>query len=75
MVRATLLQKTMEDLAKLPDPKLQEASDFVDFLLNRIENSILTEGIQKMVSESKSFSFIKEEEQLYQTSDLKERYK
>jgi hypothetical protein len=75
MERDMLLRKTLEGLSKLPDPKLQEASDFVDFLLSRIENRILTEGIQQMVSDSNSFSFLEEEKAIYQISDLKERYK
>jgi hypothetical protein len=75
MERDTLLQKTMEGLTKLPDPKLQEASDFVDFLLSKIENRILTEGIQHLVNDSNSFSFLEEEKAIYKISDLKERYK
>ena len=75
MERDALLQKTMEGLTKLPDPKLQEASEFVDFLLSRIENRILTEGIQHLISDSSSFSFLEEDRVIYQISDLKERYK
>ena len=75
MSRDNILQKAIEDLAKLPDHKLQEASDFVEFLLGRIENGTVTKGIQKITSDSNSFSFLNEEEALYTVSDLKERYK
>ena len=75
MEREKLLKKTIEGLANLSDPKLQEASNFVDFLLGQLENRILTEGIQNRISGSKSFSFLEEEKAIYQITDLKERYK
>ncbi len=75
MTRESLIKKTIENLAKLPDHKLKEVSDFAEFLLNGMEEQILKEGIQKMVTDSKTFSFLNEEEDLYLVSDLKERYK
>jgi Protein of unknown function (DUF2281) len=75
MSRELLLKKTREHLEKLPDQKLQEASDFVEFLMNKIDDSLLTEGIKKINSSSTSFSFLEEEEVQYKISDLKERYK
>lgn len=52
MTRESLIQKTLSHLAQLPDQKVKEVSDFAEFLLFKIDNQILTEGIQKMVSES-----------------------
>ena len=75
MSRDTLIKKTIEQLEKLPDHKLQEASDFVEFLVSRINDSLLVEGITEMASTSKTFSFLGEEEIEYKMSDLKERYK
>lgn len=75
MTRETLIKKTIENLTKLPDQKLKEVSDFAEFLLNRIENQLMTEGIQKLVSDSKTFKFLESEEDLYSLDDLKERYK
>jgi hypothetical protein len=75
MTRETLIKKTIDSLTKLPDQKLKEVSDFAEFLLNRIENQLMTEGIQKLVSDSKSFKFLEDEEDLYSVDDLKERYK
>lgn len=75
MSRELLLKKTIEGLTKLPDQKLIEASDFVEFLLNRIDDKIITEGISRISAESKSFSFLEEVEVEYKTTDLKERYK
>jgi hypothetical protein len=75
MTREKLIKKTIEHLDKLPDNKLKEVSDFAEFLLNRIENQILTEGIQKLVTDSNSFQFLENEEDLYSSDDLKERFK
>jgi mRNA-degrading endonuclease RelE of RelBE toxin-antitoxin system len=75
MTRETLIKKTIENLNKLPDQKLKEVSDFAEFLLDRIENQILTEGIQKITTDSNAFKFLEEEENIYTVEDLKERYK
>ncbi len=75
MSRELLIKKTIEDLTKLPDQKLLEASDFIEFLLTRIDDKIISEGISRLAAESKSFSFLEAEEVEYKTTDLKERYK
>lgn len=75
MTREKLIEKTIDRLSKLPDQKLKEVSDFAEFLLNKIEERNLTEGIQKLATESNSFKFLEDEEDLYSTSDLKETYR
>lgn len=73
MGRDQLIRKTLEQLSKLPDQKIKEVSDFTEFLLHKIENQILTEGIQKMVSDSDTFHFLEEEEELYTEGILKKK--
>lgn len=75
MTRETLIKKTVDNLAKLPDHKLKEVSDFAEFLLNKIEKQLMSEGIQKLVSDSKAFKFLEDEGDFYSIDDLKERYK
>ncbi len=75
MTREALIKKTIDNLTKLPDQKLKEASDFPEFLLNIIENQLVTEGIQKPGSGSKAFTFLADDEDLYSIHDLKARYK
>ncbi len=75
MTRDLLIKKTLDNLARLPDQKLKEVSDFAELLLNRLDDRILTEGIQELASQSKSFKFLDEEEELYSQEDLKEVYK
>lgn len=75
MTRQVLIQQTIDNLSKLPDQKLKEVADFAEFLLRKLEDRLLTQGIQKLVSHSKSFQFLEEEEDLYTEADLKEKYK
>ncbi|MBW8334967.1 MAG: hypothetical protein K0M40_23320 [Prolixibacteraceae bacterium] len=75
MVRNDLIENTMLKIRQLPDFKIKEINDFADFLLQKIEDQILQEGIQELASKSKVFSYLNEEEDLYSVNDLKERYK
>lgn len=75
MTRQILIEKVLKKIKLLPDSKLEEVNDFADFLLNRLDDHRLTEGIRNMVSDSKAFEFLNEEEDLYSVNDLKERYK
>jgi hypothetical protein len=75
MTREALLQQTIERLSKLPEQKLQEVNDFAEFLLSRIDEQLLTQGISKMTGESDAFKFLESEPDLYSVKDLKERYK
>ncbi|WP_346859852.1 hypothetical protein [uncultured Draconibacterium sp.] len=75
MNRQIKIKNTVDKINRLPDAKLSEVEDFVDFLLSKIDDSILTEGIQKLTSDSKTFEYLKDEEDLYSVNDLKEKYK
>ncbi|WP_167606252.1 hypothetical protein [Maribellus sediminis] len=75
MNRDLTIKNTIRKLNRLPDEKLPEVEDFVDFLLQKIDDALLTEGIQQLTSESKVFDYLQNEEDLYTVNDLKERYK
>jgi len=74
MTKEALIEKTVENISKLSEQKLREVSDFTEFLLYKTQDRILTEGIQKIISDSKSFKFLEDEEDLYSKDDLKEVY-
>ena len=74
MTKEALIEKTVENISKLSEQKLREISDFAEFLLYKTQDRILTEGIQKLISDSKSFKFLEDEEDLYSKDDLKEVY-
>ena len=75
MNRETLIKQTIKKLNQLPESKIKEVNDFTDFLLSKIDDIILQEGIQKLTSDSKSFEYLKDDEDLYSVNDLKEKYK
>ncbi len=75
MDRQLLIDDAVDKIRQLPDTKIQEINDFADFLLSKIDDRIISENIRKLSSESKSFDFLKDEEDLYDVNDLKERYK
>ena len=74
MNRQILIDNTLNKIRQLPDAKIKEINDFADFLLSRIDDKIIQEGIQKLTSESKAFEFLKHEDDLYTLNDLKEKY-
>lgn len=74
MERETLIKKTLDQLKHLPDYKLKIISEYVDFLSSKVDDRVLSENIKELSMQSKSFEFLKEEEDLYSVSDVKERY-
>ena len=72
---STLINQSIKSLEKLPDNKIHEVIDFIDFLSKKHnEEKELQKGIEKIVSQSKSFSFLNEEEDIYSETDLIEKY-
>ncbi|MCF8302799.1 MAG: hypothetical protein K9I94_05930 [Bacteroidales bacterium] len=74
MNRDILIKKTLRTLSKLPQDKVKEISDFTEFMWKQHEEELLQEGIEKLVEKSKSFEFLKEEEELYTIDDLKKKF-
>jgi len=75
MTREIIIQRTLAVLQKLPKEKANEIADFADYIMKKYEEDILQNGIQKLVSESKTFEYLQNEETLYKLSDVKEKYK
>jgi hypothetical protein len=74
MNRQILIKKTLKNISLLPDWRLKEVSDYVDFLSKINDDKKLVEGIRNIVSQTKSFHFLEEEEELYNDSDLIQKY-
>ncbi len=75
MTREILIKKTVEILTKLSDQELKEGSDFSELLLNKEDTQLTTEGIQKLTAASKAYKFLETEQDIYEVSELKERYR
>ena len=74
MTKQTIIERTTHAINQLPLNKAEEIADFVDFIIKRYEEQLLTQGIQQLASEGQTFDFLNQEEDLYSVSDLKEVY-
>jgi hypothetical protein len=75
MTRGQLIDETLQKLNKLPDDKIQEVKNYADFLISKIEDQIVIDGIAVLTAKSKTFEFLNEEEELYTVNDVIEKYK
>lgn len=73
MSRQELIENTIQKLNNLPDNKIIEVNDFIEFILHKIDETLLIEGIKNL--ESKSFNFLADDEDIYSVNDLKENYR
>ena len=74
MNRIQLIKDTLEKIEKLPDFEIGEVNDFAGFLLSRLDDKMLVEGIQKLSTGSKTFEYLNNEDNLYSVNDIKEKY-
>lgn len=74
MNKKDLLDSTIRKIQELPEDKIREVADFVEFLLLRREEHVLNEGIKQLASSSKVYGFLQEDEDIYTVNDLKEKY-
>lgn len=75
MDKEVLIKRSLKSLRKLPARRINEVMDFIDFIADKYKDEIdLQKGIQNIVEKSTSFSFLKDEEDLYTLNDLKEKY-
>jgi len=74
MTRQIIIERTLKAIHQLPEDKAEEISVFADFLIKQYEEQQLTKGLQKLTSDSRSFDFLDNEEELYSVADLKEIY-
>ena len=75
MNTSSLINQSVKSLEKLPENKILEVVDLINLLSKKHnEEKELQRGIEKIVSQSKSFSFLNEEEDIYDETDLIEKY-
>jgi hypothetical protein len=72
MTKQLIIEKTVKVINQLPEEKAEEISDFADFIIKRYEEQRLIHGIQQLTSNSQTFDFLKDEEDLYSETDVKE---
>jgi len=75
MNREVIIENIVSKIKQLPDAGIMEVNDFAEFLLSKIDDQIIKEGISSIIAESRTFEFLHDEEDLYTVNDLKERYR
>lgn len=74
MDKNILISQGIKLLENLPENKLNRAVEFIDFLSKKHKEELeLLNGIEILVSKSEIFSFLNQEENLYEKSDLIEK--
>ena len=71
----TLLNKSIKTLETLPENKVYEVIEFINSISKKHNEKLeLQKGIEKIVSHSESFSFLNDEEDIYEENDLIKKY-
>jgi hypothetical protein len=74
MEREVLVKNTIGKLAQLPTKRVQEVNDFVEFIIRKTDDVLITEGLQQLSSISHTYDFLNDEPELYTVNDLKVRF-
>jgi hypothetical protein len=74
MEREVLVKQTMDKIEQLPTMRLQEVSDFVEYIFQKNEDALITEGLQQLSAISHTYDFLNDEPDLYTVNDLKVRF-
>ena len=74
MEREALMNETIYKIGQLPTKRIQEVNDFVEFIIRRVDDALITEGLQQLVTSGKPFDFLHDEPELYSINDLKVKF-
>lgn len=75
MTRQVIIDRTVQAINQLPEHKAEEISEFADFIIKRHEEQLLSKGMNQLYVQEETFSFLREEEEIYTVADLKEVYR
>jgi len=67
MEREVLMKKAVHNIEQLPTTRIREVNDFVEFILQKVDDSLITEGLQQLSSSSHTYDFLHNEPELYST--------
>ena len=74
MEREVIMRKTVRNIEQLPTRRIREVNDYVEFMLQKTEDVLITEGLQQLASSCHGFDFLNNEPELYSINDLKTKY-
>lgn len=74
MTRKAIIEKAITAINKLPNDKVEELLNFADSLMKNLEDKNFSKNIMYLSETGHALDFLNEEEELYSTDDLKEKY-
>jgi len=74
MEREVLVRKMFRNIEQLPTTRIREVNDFVEFMMQKVNDTLITEGLQQLSSSSRAYDFLNDEPDIYAISDLKVKY-
>jgi hypothetical protein len=74
MEREVLVKRTIGKIEQLPTSRVREVNDFVEFIIRRTDDAMITEGLQHLSSISHTYDFLRDEPELYTVNDLKVKF-
>jgi hypothetical protein len=75
MEREVLVKRTIGNIQRLPSKRVHEVNDFVEFIMQKTNDSLITEGLQELSSMSRhTYDFLDNEPELYSVNDLKVKF-
>ena len=74
MEREMLVQKTVRKIEQMPATQIQKVNDFVEFVIRRTNDAMITEGLQQLSLCGQTYDFLYDEPDIYSVDDLKRRF-
>ena len=74
MEREVLVRETIGRIKRLPTTRVREVNDFVEFIIRKHDDALITEGLQQLSSISHTYDFLYDEPELYTVDDLKVKF-
>ena len=74
MNRQAIFNSTMDKIRQLPDEKIKEINDFVDFLHSKNDSALTQSGTNKSILEPNNFCFPDESEKLSYLNEPEQSY-
>ena len=71
MEREVLVKRTIGKIEQLPTTRILEVNDFVEFIIRRTDDAMITKDLQQLSSNSRAYDFLYDEPELYTVNDLK----
>jgi len=75
MTKQQIISETVDLLEKLPQEKAEEVRDILVRYYENKDEEIFEKGFRKLIYESGSYDFLKEEKDEYTVNDLIKHYK